>query len=172
LTAGPGERNIETTMLTTKTSRFTILGLALLFAICLVSRGLAKEQVFTTIDVPGAIATFAYGISPQGDIVGYYIGGAGLHGFLLSQGASTTIDVPGASYTEALGIDPQGDIVGVYYKGGDLQHGFLLSQGRSPPSRSPALLPPAGSLDWPLGSMPKARSWGPTVPPQARMAFC
>jgi uncharacterized membrane protein len=40
----------------------------------------------TTIDVPGAIRTIAFGINERGDIVGGYTDGAGFHGFLLSQG--------------------------------------------------------------------------------------
>lgn len=40
----------------------------------------------TTIDVPGAIRTIAFGINERGDIVGGYADGAGFHGFLLSRG--------------------------------------------------------------------------------------
>jgi hypothetical protein len=51
---------------------------------------LLKNGRFTTIDVPGAAAaaggTSAGGINPQGDIVGYYLGGDTLiHGFLLKK---------------------------------------------------------------------------------------
>jgi len=46
----------------------------------LLSRGL-----LTTIDVPGAISTNAFGINERGDIVGVYEDAAGLHGFLLSR---------------------------------------------------------------------------------------
>ena len=40
---------------------------------------------FTTIDVPGAVATAAIGINAQGDIVGEYSDAGGTHGFLLSR---------------------------------------------------------------------------------------
>ena len=38
---------------------------------------------FTTIDVPGAVRTEAYGINENGQIVGFYFDGARFHGFLL-----------------------------------------------------------------------------------------
>src|SRR5260370_1062769 len=103
-------------MLITRTRRFTTLGLALLFAICMVSSGFAHDHGFTTIDVPGASFTEAFGINPEGNIVGHYSNARGLHGFLLSEGAFTTIDVPGASFTKAFGINPEGNIVGGYTK--------------------------------------------------------
>ena len=115
----------ESTMLITRTRRFTTLGLALLFAICMFSSGFAHDHGFTTIDVPGASSTEAFGINPKGNIVGSYLNAAGLHAFLLSKGAFTTIDVPGASFTQALGINPEGNVVGVYSNATGT-HGFLL----------------------------------------------
>ena len=115
-------------MLLTKISRFTILGLALLLG--MVSRGFAPQRGFTPIDVPGASVTEAFGINPEGDIVGFYEAGPPPfvgHGFLLSKGVFTPINVPGASLTEANGINPQGVIVGAYDETG--VHGFLLSKG-------------------------------------------
>ena len=35
---------------------------------------------FTTIDVPAAAATGAYGINAQGRVVGYFIDASGAHG--------------------------------------------------------------------------------------------
>src|SRR6266508_408447 len=115
----------ESTMLITRTRRFTTLGLALLFAICMVSSGFAHDHGFTSIDVPGASFTEAFGINPEGNVVGSYLNAAGLHGFLLSKGAFTTIDVPGASFTQAFGINPEGNVVGVYSNATGT-HGFLL----------------------------------------------
>src|SRR3990172_1130518 len=89
----------------------------------------ATAPSFTTIDVPGAIFSDAFGISAQGDIVGQFGDGTGQHGFLLRQGSFTTIDVPGATGTSAAGINPQGDIVGVYAAGGTFDRGFLLERG-------------------------------------------
>src|SRR3990172_3427003 len=84
----------------------------------------ATAPSFTTIDVPGAIFSDAFGISAQGDIVGQFGDGTGQHGFLLRQGSFTTIDVPGATGTSAAGINPQGDIAGVFSDSGG-SHGFL-----------------------------------------------
>ena len=77
---------------------------------------------FTTIDVPGAVATLAQGINDHGQIVGEYLDGitGPGHGPLLD-GTFTTIDVPGASFTVARGINNRGQIVGYYDP-----HGFLL----------------------------------------------
>ena len=45
-----------------------------------------SSGVLTTIDVPGAFLTDAFGINERGDIVGFFEDGAGTHGFLLSRG--------------------------------------------------------------------------------------
>ena len=91
----------------------------------------------STIDVPGALSTQAFGINPRGDIVGFYSAtGFTAHGFLFHGGTFTAIDVPGASCppffpcasTVALGINPNGDIVGSYFAG-FTNHGFLLHRG-------------------------------------------
>jgi len=108
---------------------------AMLLALWLVSSGLAEEQHFTTIDVPGAADTGASGINARGDIVGDY--NRDQHGYLLSKGHFTTIDVPGASATAGRGINREGDIVGLYCLEGTIPtlcnetglHGFLLRQG-------------------------------------------
>ena len=78
---------------------------------------------YTTLDVPGAISTSAFGID-GGNIVGYYSDGSGnRHGFSYDGTAYTTFDVSGASSTHAYGIDG-GNIVG-YYTDGSGTHGFL-----------------------------------------------
>jgi len=90
---------------------------------------------FSSIDVPGAIATNAQGINAEGDIVGIYADTAGKqHGFLLRDGRFETIDFPGATLTNARGISPDGDIVGSYSTSVGTQppasiHGFLLRLG-------------------------------------------
>src|SRR6185295_14024815 len=56
---------------------------------------LDDEGVFTSIDVPGAIAAAAYGINDQGQIVGFYAtdgNGRGNRGFVLNGGGFSTID--------------------------------------------------------------------------------
>ena len=84
---------------------------------------------FTTLDVPGATATAAFGINAAGQIVGQYADAGGrFHGFLLSGGSFTTLDAPGATLTLALGINDAGQIVGEYEASGRI-HGFLLNGG-------------------------------------------
>jgi len=41
------------------------------------------QYTFTTIDMPGAASTYAFGINNAGQIVGSYDDAAGAHGFLL-----------------------------------------------------------------------------------------
>ena len=43
----------------------------------------AFASTLTTIDVPGADSTFAFGINDRGQIVGFYTAGGPSHGFLL-----------------------------------------------------------------------------------------
>ena len=86
---------------------------------------------FERINVFGAVGTRAFGINPQGDIVGSYTDATGTHGFLLSDDVVTTIDYPGAATTEAWGINARGDIIGRYTRAGVAGvRGFLLSHGR------------------------------------------
>jgi hypothetical protein len=89
---------------------------------------------YTTLQVPGATETVAYGINDStGQIVGYYSDPAGnFHGFLFDQGSYSTLDVPGSKWTYANGINASGQIVGSYTDAADAAysaHGFLLDQG-------------------------------------------
>ena len=100
---------------------------------------------FDAINKPGAVATRAFGINPQGDIVGSYTTAGVTHGFLLSDGVFTTIDVPGATTTEAWGINAPGDIIGRYSvagRGGTL--GFLLSADEFTDISIPSATGPGG----------------------------
>ena len=89
---------------------------------------------FTTIDVPGAVATTAWGINARGDIVGSYTDGTGRsHGYLLRDGEFTTIDFSGTANTEARGISPDGEIVGVHWLPFPLEaavnlHGYMRTK--------------------------------------------
>ena len=58
---------------------------------------LLSKGTFTTIDVPGSpFGTYALGINPRGDIVGYYGDSSNnYHGFLLHDGTFTTVYPPG-----------------------------------------------------------------------------
>jgi probable HAF family extracellular repeat protein len=89
----------------------------------------ANAGSFTTIDVPGANNTVAYGINDKGQIVGGYYGDTTGSGFLDKSGSFTPINFPGApNVTYAYGINDKGQIVGIYAdSAGD--SGFLYSNG-------------------------------------------
>ena len=91
----------------------------------------ASARDFASIDVPGAVGTFARAINSSGDIVGMYLDSAfNERGFLLHAGAFTLLDFPGAERTEANGINSNGDVVGSYLPaGGNDFHGFLFRNG-------------------------------------------
>ena len=90
----------------------------------------STHEAQISIDVPGALATRAFGINAVGQIVGSYTDATGTHGYLWANGDLTTIQVPGAISTEAWGINPQGDIVGRYSIAGQARtFGFLLRDG-------------------------------------------
>jgi hypothetical protein len=83
---------------------------------------------FRTIDFPGAISTFLYGINNAGDMVGAYIDdGERTHGFLLHNGTFTTIDYPDSTLSVAAGINNHGVIAGQYNDSEGIGHGFLFS---------------------------------------------
>jgi probable HAF family extracellular repeat protein len=87
---------------------------------------------FSTIDVPGAYYTIAWGINDAQQIVGEFLNlSSGLleQGFLYAGGTFSTIDVPGASRTRAIGINNAGQIVGSYDDVYQITHGFLYSGG-------------------------------------------
>src|SRR5215471_6682991 len=70
---------------------------------------------FTSISVPGSDLTGMSGVNNVGDVVGTYLSGFGLRGFLLdTTGHFQTIDVPGAFSTDAYAINNSGEIVGGY----------------------------------------------------------
>src|SRR5262245_62836905 len=89
---------------------------------------LEVSGVYSTLDDPSALDTFAQGINNTGQIVGYYVNVSGTHGFLLSGGSYTTLDgPPAATETSAEGINDAGQIVG--YDNDDISstaHGFLF----------------------------------------------
>ena len=71
----------------------------------------ATIYTFTTIDVPAATFTRAFGINDGGQIVGDFLDARGEHGFLKDGATFTTIDGAFGS-TLALGINDVGQIVG------------------------------------------------------------
>jgi len=88
----------------------------------------AQTYTYTTIDVPGATSSLAYGINDLTHIVGSFRDSAGVHGFLRKNRGITVIDFPGASSTVARAINNRGQIVGEYRQN-DHQYGFLLDGG-------------------------------------------
>jgi len=85
---------------------------------------------YTTIDDPGATqGTVASGINDAGQIVGTYLTGAGVHGFVDSGGTFTTLDDPSGIKTFATGINSAGHIVGYYTDSGGHDHAFFFSGG-------------------------------------------
>jgi hypothetical protein len=91
----------------------------------------APEFSYTSIEVPGATFTQASGVGPGGEIVGHYVSGGAIRGFLLRRGEFTPIDYPGAGVTIARGIGPNGEIVGTFRWPGEpppVERGFLRSR--------------------------------------------
>jgi uncharacterized membrane protein len=69
---------------------------------------------FTTLDVPGAQSTQAFGISNNDQIVGQFLDATGYHGFVTDGATFTTIDVPGAIDIWVIGINDESQIVGAF----------------------------------------------------------
>ena len=87
---------------------------------------------FTTIDVPGATATFVAGIDNRGRIVGAYMNADGtVHGFLRDRrGAITTLDAPfGDAGTTAGSINERGQVVGLVANSAGGSRGFQWERG-------------------------------------------
>jgi len=103
------------------------------------------DGIITSFDAPGSATykscqsgnaggTWANGINPRGDIVGYFQDEKYLaHAFLrYADGTFATIDAPGAGTegnqgTVGYAINPAGTIAGYYIDGNQAFHGFLRS---------------------------------------------
>jgi probable HAF family extracellular repeat protein len=82
---------------------------------------------WTTIDFPGALATYPLGINNAGQIVGYYVTPDNFfHGFIFEQGIYKTIDAPGAQHSYVFAINNTGEMVGSCACNGGTQ-GFLTN---------------------------------------------
>src|SRR5205807_119271 len=88
---------------------------------------LLSNGQYTSLDVPAAMSTVAFGISNAGQIVGWYEDAmAGAHGFLRSTADTyDSLDFPGSSLTEATAINNAGQILGIYGS----SYSFLLQGG-------------------------------------------
>ena len=93
----------------------------------------AAGPTFTTIDYPGAVATFGTDINDSGEIVGEYTFGEpdDRQGFKLKNGVFTSITFPGATFTRAVGINRFGEVVGDFStkEGVGQDFGYLLRGG-------------------------------------------
>ena len=93
---------------------------------------LLRNGAFTSIDVPGAVGTRAFGINLVGQIVGGWTDDPDcpdcfVKGFLLTHRGFETLEVPDALETVAWGINTLGQIVGDYFGEDEVFHGFLRS---------------------------------------------
>jgi hypothetical protein len=85
-----------------------------------------QNGIFQPFDVPDSTLTWAWDITPRGNIVGEFRDAAGVfHGFLRTAAGYTSIDFPTAIGTHAIGINPGGAIVGTYTDTNKATHGFL-----------------------------------------------
>lgn len=72
---------------------------------------------YTTLDVPGALATLAYGINNLTVVTGLYFDASGSpHGYFWSRGQFVTVDttIPGAVGVLWYGSNDQGDLAGYF----------------------------------------------------------
>jgi len=109
----------------------TVAAVAALSALTPVTGADEPSFVFTSIDVPDAIATSAFGINARGEIVGFYRDASNRqHGYVLGRHGLRSIDYPGAALTDARGIGPDGEVVGAYRNPGEPAvnfHGYRLT---------------------------------------------
>ena len=133
--------------------RTVIRASVIVCVLALVPLPAAGQAQFTTIDYPGADATYALGINPAGDIVGAFEDASGYHGFVFRNGNFSSFDYPDATWTEPRGISPQGDVVGMYGLSDNTVHGFLLRDGvlsnidvPAQPNTMPIKISPNGTI--------------------------
>ena len=83
----------------------------------------------TTLAVPGASMTQAFGLNDNNEVVGTYTTGTGnnavTHGFTWENGKFMTVNFPQASSTTINGVNNEGDIVGFYTDAKGNTDGFV-----------------------------------------------
>lgn len=93
----------------------------------------SAAYALTTVEVPDALATLAWGIGASGDVVGTFVGDDFVQrGFVLRRGEFEIIEYPGAEGTDARALGPGGEIIGNYWLPGEpivASHGFRLYKG-------------------------------------------
>lgn len=89
----------------------------------------AADGNVTTLDYPGAVNTFLFGINNQETIVGGYNETAGIvtpaHGMVSQRGNFLSFDYPGAISTAINGVNDSGEVAGYYTDSSNLTHGFI-----------------------------------------------
>ncbi len=99
-------------------ARKIVMGLMMLTLLSMIASRPTAAQAdyqFTFFDGPGAFGTFAYGITNQGLVSGYYLDAAGFqHGFLWKEGTLITVDHPGSLDTLLGQTNQRGVNIGNY----------------------------------------------------------
>src|SRR3569833_638256 len=92
----------------------------------------ADAKSVTTINIPGAELSYAFGVNNKGEVVGYwYDDQFNTHGYLYSGGKITNIDLPHTFGIATTGINDQGIIVGTFANEAlTVIHGFLFYRGK------------------------------------------
>ena len=91
----------------------------------------ANAQTYRSFDVPfaGARDTEAFGVNNLGQIVGRYMKGHTIHGFLRQPNGAFSEIFFGIDVHRPRDINNHGDVVGRYLDVAGVSHGFLLSHG-------------------------------------------
>jgi len=114
-------------------TRRALAGMALALLAQVAAPGAARAQyAFTTLDMPGAVATYADGNSST-RIVGEFDDADGVtHGFVRTAGGVfKQYDVPGSEgWTSINGINASGERSGIYGTADGRFHGFFWSHGQ------------------------------------------
>src|SRR5215470_4584663 len=85
-------------------------------------------NIYTTIDFPAANSTEVLGVNAQGHVVGMYVEGTAIRGFLFDGNQYSSVKIPNAKLTIATGINDSHQIVG-WYSEGLGAHGFVSDGG-------------------------------------------
>jgi uncharacterized membrane protein len=89
-----------------------------------------NKGVFTTIDVPSAVATFINGINAPERLAGTYIDDGGTsHAFFENKGYFTTLYPPDSIRSQGGFINAQGQVDGTYRTADQKRHGFIWRNG-------------------------------------------
>ena len=92
---------------------------------------LLKGKEYTTLDVPGATATWANGINKSGRVALQWLNQSGAWESSLYNGKTyTTIDVPGAVDSYAADLNAAGDVCYGWTDSSGASHGALLHSGK------------------------------------------